>query len=67
MYALCGCALLWSIQPLALLSPTHLPTTPYFSTAFSTHPYILYLHILCFMILLRSYHSLFLSLFLGVP
>jgi hypothetical protein len=59
MYALCGCALLWSIQPLALLSPTHLPTTPYFSTAFSTHPYILYLHILCYAILLVLYHFFF--------
>jgi hypothetical protein len=44
-------------------SPLPLYLPPPFSTAFNTHPYILYLHILCFMILLMHYHSLFLSLF----
>jgi hypothetical protein len=63
MYAHCGCALLWSIQPLPLLSFTPVPPTLYFSTAFKTHPSILYLHNLCKAILLMLYHSLFLSLF----
>jgi hypothetical protein len=36
---------------------------PHFSTAFNTHPYVFYLHILCFMLLLMLCHSLFLSLF----
>jgi hypothetical protein len=48
-------------SPLPLLPP------PHFLTAFSTHPYILYLHILCYVILLMLYHSLFLSLFPHVP
>jgi hypothetical protein len=34
-----------------------------FSTAFNTHPYILSLHILCYVLLLMLYHPLFLSLF----
>jgi hypothetical protein len=38
-------------------SLTALPLIPRFSTAFSTHPYILYLHILCNAILLMLYHS----------
>jgi hypothetical protein len=33
---------------------------PRFSTVLNTHPYILYLHILCYVILLMLYHSLFL-------
>jgi hypothetical protein len=57
MYAHCGCAFLWFIQPLPLLSLTPLPPTPHSSTAFNTHPYILYLQILCFTILLMLYHS----------
>jgi hypothetical protein len=40
MYVHWGCALLWSIQPLPLLSLTPLPSAPQFSTAFNTHPYI---------------------------
>jgi hypothetical protein len=36
--------LLWSVQPLSLLSLTPLCPSPHFSTAFNTHPYILYLH-----------------------
>jgi hypothetical protein len=43
--------------------PLYLP--PRFSVAFSTHPYVLYLHILGYMILLMRYHSLFLSCFLS--
>jgi hypothetical protein len=39
----CGYTSLWSIRPLPLLSlPPSLPTP--FSTAFSTHPYVLHLH-----------------------
>jgi hypothetical protein len=60
MYALCGCALLWSIQSLQILSLTPLPPTLHFSTTFNTHPYILCLHILWYAILLMLYHSLFL-------
>jgi hypothetical protein len=41
---------LWSIQPLPLLSLTSLPPNTHFSTDFNTHAYILYPHILCFMI-----------------
>jgi hypothetical protein len=52
MYAYCGCALLWPIHPLPLLSLTPLPPTPHFSIAFNTYLYILYLHILCHSILL---------------
>jgi hypothetical protein len=48
MYAHCGCALLWSVQPLPLLSLTSLPPTPHFSTAFNIHPYILYLHVMSY-------------------
>jgi hypothetical protein len=59
MYAHCGCALLWSVQLLPLLSLNALPPAP----RFSTHPSILYLHILCYTILLMLYHFLFLSLF----
>jgi hypothetical protein len=40
---------------------------PHFSTAFSTHPYILYLQSLCYTILLMLYHSPFSSLFPRVP
>jgi hypothetical protein len=36
--------LLWSIQHLPLQFITLLPPIPHFSTAFNTHPYILYLH-----------------------
>jgi hypothetical protein len=44
MYPCCGYTLLQLVQPLPLLSLTPLtPTTPS-STAFSIHPYILYLH-----------------------
>jgi hypothetical protein len=52
MYAHCESTLLWSIQPLPLLSLTPLTVTPYCSTAFNTQPYILYLHIFCYAILL---------------
>jgi hypothetical protein len=67
MYAHCRCALLWSIQPLPLLTLTPLSPTPHFSTAFNTYPHILYLHILWYVILLMLYRSLFLSLFPQVP
>jgi hypothetical protein len=63
MYAHCGCGLLWLVQPLSLLSLTPLPPMPHFPTAFSTHLYILNLHILCYVILLMPYHFLFFSLF----
>jgi hypothetical protein len=46
MYALCGSALLWSVQPLPLLSLNPLPPSPCFSTIFNANPYILYCHIL---------------------
>jgi hypothetical protein len=65
MYAHCGCTLLWSIQPITLLYP--FTSHPYLSTTFKTHPYSLYLHILCFTIFLMLCHSLFLSLFPRVP
>jgi hypothetical protein len=43
--------------------PPLYPPRPHFSTAFNTHPCILYLHKMsCFMILLTLYHSLFLPL-----
>jgi hypothetical protein len=48
MGAHCGCALLWSVQPLPLLSLTPLPPTRHFSVAFDTHPCALHLHSLCF-------------------
>jgi hypothetical protein len=67
MYSSCGYTLLWSIQSLPLLSLTSLPPTQHLLTAFSTYPYILCLHILCFTILLMLYHSRFLSLFPLVP
>jgi hypothetical protein len=54
MYAHFGYTLLWSVQSLPLLSLTPLPPTPSFSTAFNTHPCILYLHILWYAILLIS-------------
>jgi hypothetical protein len=38
MHAHCGCALLWSIQRLPLLSLTPLLPTPHFSRYFNTHP-----------------------------
>jgi hypothetical protein len=34
-------------NPIPLLSLNPLPPIPHFLTAFNTHPYILYLHILC--------------------
>jgi hypothetical protein len=43
MYAHYGYVLLWSVQPLPILSLTPLHPTLHFSTAFNTHPYILYL------------------------
>jgi hypothetical protein len=46
MYPCCGYTLLWSIQPLPLLSLTSLPPTSHFSITFNAHPHILYLHIL---------------------
>jgi hypothetical protein len=61
MYALGGCALLWSGQSLRILSLTTLPPFPRFSTDFNTYPYILQLYIL-YVILLMRYHSLFFSL-----
>jgi hypothetical protein len=67
MYGHCGYTLLWSIQSLPLLSLTPLPPNPHFSTAFSIYPYIFYLHILRYAILLMLYHSLFLSLFPEFP
>jgi hypothetical protein len=57
MYAHCGCALLRSVQVLSLLTLTPLLSTSRFSTVFSIHPYILYLHTLCYAILLMLYHS----------
>jgi hypothetical protein len=42
MYLCCGYTLLWSIQPLALLSLIPLTHPHYW--AFNTHIYILYLH-----------------------
>jgi hypothetical protein len=62
MYAHCVSALLWSIKPYPLLSLTPLLSTLHFSTVFNTHSYILYLHILCYVMLLMLYHSFFLSL-----
>jgi hypothetical protein len=44
--------ILWSVQSLQILSLTPLPPTPCFSTVFNTYPYILYLHILWYAILL---------------
>jgi hypothetical protein len=44
MYAHCENTFLWSVQPLPLLSLTLLSHTLHFSTAFDTHPYILYLY-----------------------
>jgi hypothetical protein len=46
--------------------PLYLPL-PRFSTAFSAHPYILYLYTLWYAILLMLYDFLFLSLFPQVP
>jgi hypothetical protein len=62
MYAHCGYTVLWSVQPLPLFSLNPLPPTSLFSTAFNTHPCFLYLHVLCYAIVLMLYHSLFLSL-----
>jgi hypothetical protein len=66
MHAHCGCALFWSVQiPLNTLPYLFIfSPPPRFSTVFNTHPYILYLHILCYVILLILCHSLFFSLFL---
>jgi hypothetical protein len=47
MYAHYGCALLWSVQPLPLLSLIPLPPISHFSATFNAYSYILYLHILC--------------------
>jgi hypothetical protein len=44
MYPHHGYILLWSVQPLPLLSLIPLPPTPHFSTVFNTLLYILYLH-----------------------
>jgi hypothetical protein len=61
------CALLFAIQPLPLLSLTPLPpTTSHFSAAFSTHPYILYLHVLWYAILLMLSHSLLMKSYLSL-
>jgi hypothetical protein len=57
------CMLTVGVKPLPLLSLTPLPPIPRFSTAFNTHPYILYLHILGYAVLLALYRSLFLSHF----
>jgi hypothetical protein len=61
MYAHCECALLWSVQPIQLLSLTPLLPSPHFSTVFNTYLYILYLHILWYAIL----HAL--SFFFAFP
>jgi hypothetical protein len=61
------CALLCSVQSLRILSLTLLTTNPHFSTVFNTHPYIFYLHILWYAILLMLYYSLFPSLLPRVP
>jgi hypothetical protein len=66
MYSRYGYTLLWSVQPLPLLSFTLLPPNPHFSTAFNTHPYILYLHIM-FHNIVDALSSLFLSLLPQVP
>jgi hypothetical protein len=44
VHAHCGYTLLWCVQPLPLLSLPP-PSHPPFSTAFSAHPCLLYLHI----------------------
>jgi hypothetical protein len=68
MYALCGCALLSAVQSIPLIAlPFPFMSHFRFSTAFSTHPSIHYLHILWYAILLMLCHSLFLSLFPRVP
>jgi hypothetical protein len=46
MYPCCGCALLWSIQPVQLLFLSRLPPIPCFSTAFNTHRYPLPSHLM---------------------
>jgi hypothetical protein len=61
-----GCVVLWSVQPLPLLSFPPLPATSQFLTAFNAHPYILYIDTICHEILLILCHSLFRSLFLLV-
>jgi hypothetical protein len=48
-------------------SPLPLYLPPHFSTAFSTHAYILYLHISWYAVLMMLYHSLLLSHLHGVP
>jgi hypothetical protein len=65
MYAHSKCPLFYYglFNPFEYLPlPLYLPP-PSLSTAFNTHPYILYLHILWYALLLMLYHSLFLSLF----
>jgi hypothetical protein len=47
MYAHCGCALLWSVQPLPLLSLTLLPpTSPFFNSFQYTSLYPLPSHLM---------------------
>jgi hypothetical protein len=65
MYAHCGYALLWSVQPLPLHSFTPLPLPLHFSTAFSIHPYILHLH-RCY-VLQYYWYSVILFFFLSFP
>jgi hypothetical protein len=46
MCAHCGCSLLWSIQPLPLLSLTPLPPTPLFNSFQYTSLYLLPSHLM---------------------
>jgi hypothetical protein len=62
MYAHCRCALLWPVQSIRILSLRTLPPLSFFSS-FQYTSLFLYLHILCFTILLMFYYFLFLSLF----
>jgi hypothetical protein len=68
-YLCCGCALLWSVQPLPFLSLTLYPPppSPFFNSFQYTSSYPLPSQMSCFMILLMLCHSLFLSLFPRVP
>jgi hypothetical protein len=63
MYAQCGYTLFWSVQHLPLLFLTPLPLLPFFNSFQYTSLYPLPSQILCFMILLMLYHSLFLFFF----
>jgi hypothetical protein len=58
-----GVLSLFYSTPSITLSDPFISPSPCFSTAFSTHLYILYLHILWYAKLLMPCHSLFLSLF----